>query len=254
MTFEPTSRFRATLDVYQIDINDRIVKSSAISGPAVTAILAPLGFSGLSSGQYFTNAVDTRTVGADFVSEYRRSLGDFGVVRWSAIYAVNGTKITSIKAKPAVLNGYSYVLFNSQSQGQLTDSTPRDRIELAADWSQDKWRIHADGTRYGSYTEPSTVQSLDMHFSPKWITNLDVSHEINPHVRLAIGANNLLNVFPDRQPANKVNALATDTVLTSAPGYSQAAYGVPTNGNDIYGTNSPFGYGGFYYTRVDFSF
>jgi iron complex outermembrane receptor protein len=254
LTFEPTSRLRATIDVYQIDISDRIVKSSAITGSAVTSILAPLGFSGLSSAQYFTNAVDTRTVGADLVTEYQQSLGDFGQVRWSAIYALNDTKITHIKADPAVLKGFGYVLFNSQAQGQLTDSTPRDRIALGADWSREKWHVHLADTRYGAYTEPSTVQALDAHFSPKWITDLDISYDVNAHVKIAIGANNLLNVYPDRQPANKVNALATDTVLTGAPGYSLAAYGLPTNGNYIYGTNSPFGFGGFYYTRIDFRF
>ena len=254
LTFEPTSRLRATVDIYEIDIDDRIVKSSAITGSAVTSILSPLGFSGLSSGQYFTNAVDTRTRGIDFVAEYQQPLGDFGQLHWSAVYALNNTKITSIKAKPAVLNGFSYVLFNAQSQGQLTDSTPRDRIALAADWSRDKWRVHLGETRYGAYTEPSTVQALDAHFSPKWITDLDISYEITSHVRLAIGANNLFNVYPDRQPANKVAALATDSVLTGAPGYSVAAYGVPTNGNYIYGTNSPFGFGGFFYTRLSINF
>jgi iron complex outermembrane receptor protein len=254
LTFEPTSRLRATVDVYQIDIDDRIVKSSAITGSAVTAILSPLGLSGLSSGQYFTNAVDTRTRGVDFVAEYQQPLGEFGQVHWSAVYALNGTKITSIKAKPAVLNGFTYTLFNAQSQGQLTDSTPRDRIALSADWSKDRWKVHLGETRYGSYTEPSTVQALDAHFTAKWITDLDISYQINAHVRLAAGANNLLNVYPDRQPAAIVNSLATDSVLTSAVGYSAAGYGLPTNGNYIYGTNSPFGFGGFYYTRLSITF
>jgi iron complex outermembrane receptor protein len=254
VTFEPTPRLRATLDVYQIDISDRIVKSSAITGAAVTSILAPLGFSGLSSAQYFTNAVDTRTQGADLVTEYQQYLGDFGQVRWSAIYSLNETAITHIKANPAVLNGFGYVLFNAQARGQLTDSTPRDRIALGADWSLGKWHVHAVDTRYGAYTEPSTVQSLDAHFSPKWITDLDVSYAVTRNLTVSVGANNLFNIYPDRQSAAVVNSLATDTVLTSAPGYSLAAYGLPTNGNYVYGTNSPFGFGGFYYARVAVKF
>jgi hypothetical protein len=96
---------------------------------------------------------------------------------------------------------------------------------------------------------------MGQQYSDQWSNTVDVTRAFN--VGLAkplIGANNILNVYPDRQPANKVNALATDTVLTGAPGYSAAAYGLPTNGGYIYGTNSPFGFGGFYYTRIDFSF
>jgi iron complex outermembrane receptor protein len=251
VTFEPTQGVLFTVDAYQIDISDRIVKSSALTGAQVSAILTPLGFSGLSSAQYFTNAVDTRTRGVDVVLESRQSLGGFGSVRWSAVYAENHSTIKRIKANPTVLNGFGYVLFNGQAQRQLTDSTPRDRLALGADWSFGRWQLHALETRFGKYVEPNSVQSKDWHFSPKWITDLDVSYEALANVTLSVGANNLFNVRPDRQPTE----VPVDTVLTSAPGYTLAAYGVPTYGGMIYGTNSPFGLnGGFYYARIGIKF
>ncbi len=256
ITWEPTHRLRATLDVYQIDINDRIVKSSTLSGAPVQAILGPLGFSGLASAQYFTNAVDTRTYGIDSVIEYQQSLGSFGSVNWSAVYAENQTSITSIKANPAVLSGFgpTFQLFGPLAQHQLTRSTPRDRIALGADWSLSKWHVHLEDTRYGSYLEPVT-NTISANFSPKWITDLEVSYDIRSNLKVAVGANNLFNTYPDRQPQAIVNLEATDTVLTGAPGYSLAAYGLPTSGDYYYGTNSPFGLnGGFYYGRVTIKF
>jgi iron complex outermembrane receptor protein len=251
VTFEPRPGFLFTVDAYQIDISDRIVKSSALTGAQVSAILTPLGFSGLSSAQYFTNAVDTRTRGIDVVLECRQSLGELGSVRWSAVYAENHSAITGIKANPAALNGFGYVLFNGQAQRQLTDSTPRDRLALGADWSLGKWQLHALETRFGRYVEPNSVQSKDWRFSPKWIADLDVSYQALANVTLSVGANNLFNVRPDRQPTE----VPVDTVLTSAPGYTLAAYGVPTYGGMIYGTNSPFGLnGGFYYARIGIKF
>jgi iron complex outermembrane receptor protein len=217
----------------------------------VSAILTPLGFSGLSSAQYFTNAVDTRTRGVDAVLEFQQSLGGFGSIRWSAVEAYNHTTIKSIKANPAVLNGFGYVLFNGQAQRQLTESTPKSRLILGADWSVGKFSVHALETRYGSYVEANTTPSQDWHFGAKWITDLDVSYEVMAHLILAVGANNLFNVFPDRQPTE----VPVDTVLTSAPGYTPAGYGVPTAGGSIYGTNSPFGLtGGFYYVRIGVRF
>jgi iron complex outermembrane receptor protein len=251
VTFEPAPQIRASVDAYQIDISDRIVKSAALTGKEVSAILTPLGFSGLSSAQYFTNAVDTRTRGVDTVLEFQQALGSFGSIRWNAVYAYNHTTIKSIKANPAVLNGFGYVLFNGQAQRQLTESTPERRVSLSADWSLGKLSVHALETRYGSYVEPNTIPSGDWHFSAKWITDLDVSYEVMAHLLLAVGANNLFNVFPDRQPTE----VPVDTVLTSAAGYTLAGYGVPTSGASIYGTNSPFGLtGGFYYLRIGVRF
>jgi hypothetical protein len=48
---------------------------------------------------------------------------------------------------------------------------------------------------------------------------------------------------------------AVDSVLVGAPGYTAAAYGVPTSGSGVYGTVAPFGLlGGFYYTRLSVKF
>ena len=258
VTFEPAPKFLVTLDAYQIDISDRIVKSSTLTGAPVQAILTPLGFSNLSSAQYFTNAVDTRTQGVDFVLDYAQSFDGAGSVRWSATYAANRTRITHIIANPAVLSGFGtgFQLFGPLAQRQLTESTPKDRLALAADWTLSRWRVHAVETRYGSYLEPVT-NTLDGHFGPKWLTDLDVTFEVNRALSVSVGANNLFNVYPQRQSSAFVAALATDTTLTSAPGYKAdpTAYGIPTNGDDLYGTNSPFGLnGGFYYARVGVKF
>ena len=256
VTWEPTHHLRATVDLYEINLSNRIVKSQTLTGAPVQAILDPLGFSGLSSAQYFTNAVDTRTYGIDAVLEYQQSLGRFGQVNWSTVYAENQTSITHIKANPAVLDGFgpTFQFFGPLAQRQLTDSTPRDRIALGADWSLDKWRVHFEETRYGAYLEPLT-NTVDAHFSPKWIADLDISYEVRADLTLSVGANNLFNTYPDKQPQSIVNLEATDTVLTGAPGYTAGAYGVPTSGGYLYGSNSPFGLnGGFYYVRAQVKF
>jgi iron complex outermembrane receptor protein len=98
---------------------------------------------------------------------------------------------------------------------------------------------------------------LDGHFAPRWITDLDVTYEFTAKLAFSVGANNLLNVYPQRQSRAFILAYSTDTTLTSAPGFKAdpAAYGIPTSGDYIYGTNSPFGLnGGFYYARFGVKF
>jgi iron complex outermembrane receptor protein len=111
-------------------------------------------------------------------------------------------------------------------------------------------------TRYGSYLEPVT-NTLDGHFDPKWITDLDITYLLTSRLSVSVGANNLFNIYPRRQSPAFILAEATDTVVTGAPGYKAdpAAYGIPTSGADIYGTNAPFGLnGGFYYLRIGVKF
>ncbi|HEX4182867.1 MAG TPA: TonB-dependent receptor [Caulobacteraceae bacterium] len=241
LTYEPWRQLRVTVDVYEIDLDNRIVKSSP-NFSLTAAQVAALGFPGLSAAQFFTNGVDTRTQGIDLVAEYQKSLGEFGTVHWSALYSANGTDITRIKASAAN--------FTPLAQRQLTEQTPRYRLALGPDWDIGPWKIHFLETLYGPYEEPVN-NTLDAVFHPKWIADLDVSYAVRRNLILAVGANNLFNAYPSRvPPALLAKTAAVDSVLVNAPGYSRAAYGLPLSGGGIYGSDSPFGLqGGFYYVH-----
>src|SRR5204863_4124588 len=49
-----------------------------------------------------------------------------------------------------------------------------------------------------------TDPALDEHFGAKALFDLDLSYELHPGVRLALGGENILNTYPDPQvkPAN----------------------------------------------------
>ncbi|CAN7142738.1 TonB-dependent receptor [Phenylobacterium sp. LjRoot225] len=246
LTWEPTSRLRFTVDAYHIDIRNRIVKSSP-NFSLTPAQVAALGFPGLTSAQFFTNGVNTRTQGIDVVAEYQQPLGRFGQVQWSAIYSGSGTKITRIKAAAAN--------FNALAQRQLVNQTPRYRLALAGDWTLDRWDVRLTNTLYGRYVEPVN-NTVDELFHPKWVTDIDISYKVSPRVKIAVGANNLFDVFPDKVPADILAKTANvDSVLIGAPGYTLAGYGLPTSGGGVYGTIAPYGLlGGFYYARIGVKF
>ncbi len=72
--WSPTDQFNLTVDGYLIDLNDRILLTSSIGGDSVEAILASKGLF-LTSAQYFTNIIDTRTKGVDLTAYYRTIIG-----------------------------------------------------------------------------------------------------------------------------------------------------------------------------------
>ena len=246
LTYAPTRDIHAAVDVFQIDLENRIVKS-APNFSLTAAQVAALGFPGLSSVQFFTNGVNTRTRGLDASIDWRQSLGDYGIVRWRLSYSGAGTKITRIKASAAN--------FTPLAQRQLTDQAPRYRLSIGPDWTFGRLKVDLHQTLYGGYEEPVN-NTLNEVFHPKWVTDLEVAYTVSPRVTLAVGVDNLFNIYPSRvSPAVLAKTADVDSVLTSAPGYSLAAYGLPELGSGQYGTIAPFGLeGGFYYGRLSVKF
>ncbi|ESQ91005.1 TonB-dependent receptor plug domain-containing protein [Asticcacaulis benevestitus] len=228
-TFE-RGNARLTIDSYQIEIDDRIVKTEQLKGAAVQAILASQGFNDLASAQYFTNAIDTYTRGIDVVGEYTWKTENLGTFRGTAAYSSNQSKILHVIDNPPelVTLGANYVLFGRQAQQDLLVSSPKDKVILGVDWSLGDFKTNLKAVRYGEYTESGPVATADQHYPSAWITDLDISYAVNSRLTLSVGANNLFNVYPKERPAS-----------------------VLYQGSGLYGSFSPYGLiGGFYYTRA----
>jgi iron complex outermembrane receptor protein len=227
---------RLTIDGYQIRVDDRIVKTeflgtAANGGTAIKNILIANGINNVDSAQFFTNAIDTRTRGIDAVAEYTLRTDRLGSFRLNAAYSYNRTKILNIASNPAQLSSLNVVLFGRQAQQDLIVATPRSKIVLTNDWSLGRIHALARLTRYGSYVEASNVASGDRTFGAKWVTDLDLGYDVNDHVTLSVGANNLFDVYPQK------NGI------------------VAYDGSGAYGNFAPFGLsGGSYYGRVSVTF
>jgi iron complex outermembrane receptor protein len=234
ITYE-TGPLHLTIDAYQIRVDDRIVKTEFLgtgaSAPAIKAILLANGITGVDTAQYFTNAIDTRTRGIDAVAEYTVRSRRLGSFRLSAAYSYNKTKILHIADNPPQLSGVNVILFGHQAQTDLVAALPHDKIVLTDDWKLGRAHALLRLTRFGKYTEASTVASGDRTFGAKWVTDIDVGYDLTDHVTVSVGANNLFDVYPDR--------------------HGLIAY----DGSGAYGNFAPFGLsGGSYYGRLAVTF
>jgi iron complex outermembrane receptor protein len=233
LTFEPLDNYRLTTDFYQIGIRDRIVSTSLLGGPAISQVLAANGLPPSLYAQYYTNAVDTRTRGLDVVNEYHQQLGEWGQVRWSAAYNWNQTKIEKLQDNPSALAGLGsqYQLFDRRLQKDLTVATPQSKLILASNWKLGDFDTNLAVTRFGSYIEGDNNPVNDRKYSAKWITDLDVAYKLSKQLTVALGGNNLFNVYPDKKGIQD------------------------WSGAYKYGQFSPFGLGGsYYYTRLAYAF
>ena len=235
VTYE-TGPFRLTIDAYQIRIDDRIVKTEFLGtasngGAAIKDILVANGIDDVDSAQFFTNAIDTRTRGVDVVGEYTLDTVSLGTFRLNAAYSYNRTKILHVIDNPDALSSLNVTLFGRQAQRDLVAALPRSKVVLSSNWSLDKLRTLVRVTRYGTYTESSNLAASDRRFGAKWVADAEIGYQLTEALDIAVGANNLFDVYPDRH-----GAIAAD-------------------GSGLYGNFAPFGLsGGFYYARLGLKF
>ncbi|MGA2779943.1 MAG: TonB-dependent receptor [Steroidobacteraceae bacterium] len=271
--FHPSAGLIATLDLYQIDIKNRIVSLSSsglnatlggsqVGAPAGAAaieqaivdsgnILPAVGSVGVTE---FTNGINTRTRGADFVLDAPVDY-DFGKIDWSIGATYNDTSVTSIRGNPAALAGEPQfgtgsVLFDQTIISDLTTASPKYVLNLGALLTVNKLAVNLREVIYGASSEYDNNAAVASSSNPLVylqdsigvtpVTNLDLGYQITKQLKLNVGAINLFDRYP-----NKTNSAL---LAQYAAGYNRSTV-------NIYPGFSPFGFdGGYYYLRASFSF
>ncbi|MEP6907584.1 MAG: TonB-dependent receptor [Pseudoxanthomonas sp.] len=229
--------FDVSLDVFRIDIDDRVALTESITGDALTEFVEDeFGVPGVQSVNFFINAADTRTEGVELVANWRQALGS-GELALSGTYSYARTKIKRIAATPAELSALDpdFVLFGVEESNTLTDAAPRTRALLSANWASDRWNLLTRVSRHGSATR---IFNFGGGFEPKqtygaeWQLDAEVEYRITPKWSIALGGQNLTDEYPDRS-------------------IDDIAY----FGNLPYDVLSPIGSNGaYYYSRIRYTF
>lgn len=237
-----------TVDVYNIKIKDRITLTENLQGADVVSILTAAGITGITSARFFINGIDTRTRGLDVVGSYRLPDLGIGTVRLTVGFNLTDTKITDRRT----FSGFTAQrLFARPESFRLTDGQPSDKLNIGLDWESGKFGLTARTNRYGEVFLPGTIGDSnnitigkggianDITLSPKWVTDLELRFKPFEAVGIAIGANNLFDVYPDRLPFGVVGGVNFGANNAFLP----------------YSSQSPFGFSGrFVYGRVNFNF
>jgi iron complex outermembrane receptor protein len=221
VVLNPTARLEVTADVYRVDIDDRIVISGNFTGGRISELLLPLGATG---ARFFTNAIDTKTVGLDVNVSYRVPLEAAGDLRLSAAYNNNDNDIQRVAATPAPLAGFEQVLFDRIERRRVECGQPRNNYRLSGTWSRSKLSGNARASRYGQYCIVDRAV-VDQDFEPEWLVDAEVSYRVNKAV-LGFGIQNLFDTFPDENLPENAN-------LGIFPYPSHSPFGM--NGRFLYG-------------------
>jgi iron complex outermembrane receptor protein len=209
--WQPNRNWTTTVDLYRIDIDDRIVFSSNLqlaNAPALANALAAQNVF-VGAARYFTNAVDTRTEGLDIVSTYRLNLEGGARADLTLGYNHNDNAVRNVAGSPAVLSAQKLVLVDRQSVNRLTVGSPKDKLSLTGDYTNSIWNGRAAVTRYGKFTVPQNDATLDQNYDPQWVLDLSASVRLQQW-RLTAGIDNVTNRYP-AQVTSRANLNANGT-------------------------------------------
>lgn len=243
-------------DVYNQILGDALVAGGFISDPNNPS--APGGSFDQTARanidlSFFSNVLDTKTTGVDFVTNYMSEFG-WGSIDWLLAANYNKTEVTKAGRAPGF---ESIPLFTAANVSDIEHNSPTYRVNLAATFNWDKFSLTLRESLYGpQYTVASLsgyeqfADQLDVvtlgdgryykqEIGAMALTGFDLSFKPGDKWTIAVGGDNVFNEYPDKIPSAVWN-------------YDVANY---QNDNNEYLTGSPIGYfGARYYAKVSCRF
>jgi len=202
---EPTEDFSITADLYRIDIDDRIVFSSNIqpeSGdcgtpfdPDLCPIRAILDPFAVGQVLFFTNAIDTETVGLDVVTVYNMDLENDSSLNLEGAFHFNNTDVTARRSSSSILP--PAVLFDDAQITLIEEGQPGERFVLSGTYRRSDWKYNVRLNYFGEVAGQGFTPGFKQTWSGKWLTDVTISVPLHENVSLSFGGLNIFDVFPD---------------------------------------------------------
>jgi iron complex outermembrane receptor protein len=217
LTFQSRIGLTGSVDIYQIDVDNRFGQSQTFAVPATFA--NPQRFTAVS---YFTNDFDTRTRGIDAVLSYAHRAGP-GRASLSLAYNYNQTKVRS---------GATAAIPNDTQRRIFEERLPKHNGTASLGYDIGAVSLLARARYYGGWTDVTgnATGELFQKFGSIALFDVSASYRFDEHFNLRVGAENVANTYP-------------------AEATNQAVRGL------IYSRNAPYDTdGGQYYVRVGMNF
>tara|TARA_Y100000782_G_scaffold107622_1_gene130120 strand:- start:457 stop:3468 length:3012 start_codon:yes stop_codon:yes gene_type:complete len=246
IVYNVTDNINVTIDYYSIDIDDRIVISNRLGKGLSDTLDAALVSSGAGAGQFFLNGADTETEGVDLVATWNTE-GLGGTLDFT--FAANFTKTDVVDLFTPSGSGLETIpvedVFSAQETSIIEEWQPEDRINLSALYRLEDWTVNLSLNRYGEYTVEDGGRQT---YGAEILTDVKVSYFFDENLSFNIGANNLFDVYPDK---NTIGNSRSGTIVDANGNTIVSSPGVFTYSR----RSAPFGFNGaYYYVGAEYKF
>ena len=197
----PESNITFTLDGYMVNINDRVVYTGQFTGPGTGTELDRLLIqANASAASFFANAIDTESKGVDVVITHKADLGSKTRLTTDLAGTFSQTRqVGSIKSSQVLRDaGLEGTYFPEDSRIFLEEAVPRTKVNLTNSLTTGKFNVFLRNVYFGEVSEATNTLANQQDFASKIVTDLSLGYKATENLTLTVGANNLLDVFPDR--------------------------------------------------------
>ncbi|WP_308993172.1 TonB-dependent receptor [Mariniflexile litorale] len=201
----PSANLTLTVDGFYIAIDDRITYTGNFSNPNDGSALSDV-FDNLDIGQaaFFANAIDTETKGVDVVIAHKANVGKGKLTNNLAATYSKTTKVGATKGSDILKNaGLLETYFDESSRVYLELAVPRVKANLSHNLDMGKWNFFLRNAFFGSVEDTGTLNDGSGNhpvIGSVVVTDLTIGYNFSDALRLTVGANNLLDVYPDELP------------------------------------------------------
>ncbi|MCW9709005.1 TonB-dependent receptor [Fodinibius salsisoli] len=215
LAVSPTDNFTFTVDVFHIDIEDRIILSGNLAGEEIEALVSEFGAQRV---QVFSNAIDTRTWGIDLTASYRTLIGEEGSLLLKSSFNSTRNRLVSDIRTPSQLDeSFGQSIFGREARLELARERPKNTLNLEATYDKGPFSFSTITKRYGEVLVPDDAPDEDYTLGSEWIVNMSTSYDIvDNYATITVGARNLLDNYPDLTPASE-NFLGIFPYPTASP-------------------------------------
>lgn len=276
----PQANLTFTVDGYYIRIKNRVVLTDQFSRPVGTFPAGSpeydlqQGFdkANANAATFFANAIDTQTKGIEGVISHRFKASEKVSLNSDLAVTVSKTnRVGDIKGSDVLVNaGQINRYYSETSRVYLEEAVPRFKASLNNSLEFNNFSILLRNVYFGKVTDPNTTDvngdgMVDSSIvndqvvpteHPVWggkvITDLSVGYKFTKELRVTIGANNLFDIYPDKNYGPK--SLTTPSV--DASGQPITNIDLTNQDQFVYSRNiSQFGMNGrFLFVRLNLSF
>lgn len=257
LAFKPKKGLSFTVDYYNIEVRDRIILGTEI-GPTTagnTPLDALLTANNLSDVSFFSNAIDTRTAGIDFVGAIRY----LGIGRGTLSINLSGNVVLENKrinnvSNPAIVESANQSVVNKTQEALFFTSRPETKWILGLNYEIGKFNVSLNNTLFGKTTfkQQGLDENLRTEFEPRVVTDLGVTISPTDKLTISVNANNILGILPQWKfvAENSTGQAIIDNTSTNALGLTPLQ--VQSNLITFNQRYSQMTYDGYHFSQLGF--
>lgn len=223
VVWDASDNFNVTVDVYNIDIEDRIGSLDKTVDQAAVDRLVAAGYPEAelllnSAASYFSNAFDSEVFGVDLILDsYYDAFG--GLLNSSLRYNYNDQDVTNIK--PGTIN--------ASRAYDLENQVPNHRGVLSFDWSNDwiggllRFNYYGSWSTTGGLFSPGDASDASRYGS-EVLVDIEARFDFGEHFRVAVGGDNIFDTYPGKEQDGVFQFLGVVHSVTSPFGFNGAMW------------------------------